>query len=66
MKLANTLTIMALAEDAANDAVKFESLMILKHGKVLFEDWYDTAAPDKPHAMHSVSKYIFPALASLD
>ena len=45
-----------LAEDAANDAVKFESLMILKHGKVLFEDWYGTAAPDKPHAMHSVSK----------
>ena len=23
---------------------------------MLFEDWYGTAAPDKPHAMHSVSK----------
>lgn len=45
-----------LAEDAANDAVKFESLMVLKHGKVIFEDWYGKAAPDKPHVMHSVSK----------
>ena len=45
-----------LAVDAADDAVKFESLMILKHGKVIFEDWYGKAAPDKPHVMHSVSK----------
>ena len=45
-----------LAGDKADDSVLFESLMILKHGKVLYEAWYGDAAPDKPHAMHSVSK----------
>ncbi len=45
-----------LAADAADESVKFESIMILKHGKVVFEDWYGDAAADKPHAMHSVSK----------
>ncbi len=45
-----------LAGDRADDSVLFESLMILKHGKVLYEGWYGDAAPDKPHAMHSVSK----------
>ena len=45
-----------LAGDKADDSVQFESLMILKHGKVLYEGWYGDAAPDKPHAMHSVSK----------
>jgi CubicO group peptidase (beta-lactamase class C family) len=45
-----------LAGDKADDSVLFESLMVLKHGKVLYEGWYGDAAPDKPHAMHSVSK----------
>ena len=45
-----------LAGDEADESVLFESLMILKHGKVLYEGWYGDAAPDKPHAMHSVSK----------
>ena len=45
-----------LAGDEADDSVLFESLMVLKHGKVLYEGWYGDAAPDKPHAMHSVSK----------
>lgn len=45
-----------LAGDQADDSVLFESLMVLKHGKVLYEGWYGDAAPDKPHAMHSVSK----------
>ncbi|MCQ2134412.1 MAG: beta-lactamase family protein [Bacteroidales bacterium] len=45
-----------LAEDAKDKSVKFESIMILKHGNVVFEDWYGGAAADKPHAMHSVSK----------
>ena len=45
-----------LAGDEADESVLFESLMILKHGKVIYENWYGDAAPDKPHAMHSVSK----------
>ena len=45
-----------LAGDEADNSVLFESLMVLKHGKVLYEGWYGDAAPDKPHAMYSVSK----------
>ena len=45
-----------LAADEADNSVRFESIMVLKHGKVLYEGWYGDAAPDKPHAMHSVSK----------
>ena len=45
-----------IAEDDTLEAVKFESVMIMKHGEVLFEHWYGDAAPEKPHAMWSVSK----------
>ena len=45
-----------LAADEADNSVRFESIMVLKHGNVLYEGWYGDAAPDKPHAMHSVSK----------
>ena len=45
-----------LAEDDSLENVKFESVMILKHGEVLLEQWMGEAAADKPHAMWSVSK----------
>lgn len=45
-----------LAADEADNSVQFESLMVLKHGKVVYEGWYGDAAPDKPHQMFSVSK----------
>ena len=45
-----------IADDEADPSVTFESLMILKHGNVIFENWYGGAAADKPHAMYSVSK----------
>lgn len=45
-----------LAEDSENDDVRFESIMVLKHGKVIYENWFGEAAPDIPHVMHSVSK----------
>lgn len=45
-----------IAEDDSLDDVRFESVMISKHGEVLFENWYGDAAADKPHAMWSVSK----------
>jgi CubicO group peptidase (beta-lactamase class C family)/predicted glycoside hydrolase/deacetylase ChbG (UPF0249 family) len=32
------------------------SLMILRHGKVVAEEWFGDHAADKPHALHSVSK----------
>ena len=48
-----------LAGDKADDSVKFESIMILKHGNVVYENWFGwriRKLDDKPHAMHSVSK----------
>ncbi|MDR1202565.1 MAG: beta-lactamase family protein, partial [Tannerellaceae bacterium] len=32
------------------------SLMIVRHGKVVYEQWFGDNAPDKPHVLHSVSK----------
>ena len=32
------------------------SLMVVRHGKVITEQWFGDHAPDKPHAMYSVSK----------
>ncbi len=51
------------AKDIANylDAVKqsgqdIHSLMVLRHGKVVFEHWLGDNAADKPHILNSVSK----------
>ncbi|MBQ0056144.1 MAG: serine hydrolase [Bacteroidales bacterium] len=45
-----------LAESDSIPVVTFESVMVLKHGKVVYENWINDAAPDKPHVMWSVSK----------
>ncbi len=45
-----------LADDEADESVRFESVMILKHGNVIYENWFGDAAADIPHVMHSVSK----------
>lgn len=45
-----------LAGDEADESVRFESIMILKHGNVIYENWFGDASADKPHTMFSVSK----------
>lgn len=35
---------------------ELHSLMIVRNGKVVYEDWFGEQAADKPHAMWSVSK----------
>lgn len=45
-----------LAEAESTPKVTFESVMLLKHGQVLLEQWMGEAAADKPRAMWSVSK----------
>lgn len=45
-----------LAEADNTENVLFESVMVLKHGNVVYENWINEAAPDKPHVMWSVSK----------
>ncbi len=38
------------------DSITIHSVMIIKHGKVLSEHWYNGQAADMPHKMFSVSK----------
>ena len=40
-------------KNAGND---IHSIMVLQHGKVLFEQWMGEGAPDKPHPLWSCSK----------
>ena len=36
--------------------LKVQSVMVLQHGKVLFEKWLNGGEPGKPHVLNSVSK----------
>lgn len=40
----------------APDSITLHSIMILKHGQVVFEKWFNGQSAEMPHAMHSVSK----------
>ena len=40
----------------APDSITLHSIMILKHGQVVFEKWFNGQTAETPHAMHSVSK----------
>ncbi len=38
------------------DSITLHSIMILKHGEVVLEKWFNGQTAETPHAMHSVSK----------
>ncbi|MBR3026664.1 MAG: serine hydrolase [Bacteroidales bacterium] len=38
------------------DSITLHSIMILKHGEVVLEKWFNGQTAEMPHAMHSVSK----------
>ncbi len=40
----------------APDSITLHSIMILKHGEVVLEKWFNGLSAEMPHAMHSVSK----------
>ncbi len=40
----------------APDSITLHSIMILKHGEVVLEKWFNGQTPETPHAMFSVSK----------
>ena len=40
----------------APDSITLHSIMILKHGQVVYEKWFNGQTAETPHAMHSVSK----------
>ena len=41
---------------AANTRTEFHSFMLLRHGKVIAEGWWDPYRPDLKHTMYSASK----------
>ena len=43
-------------EPQGRDHINLHSIMVLKHGKVVLERWYNGESADKPHTMWSVSK----------
>ena len=46
----------------APDSITLHSIMIVKHGEVIMERWFNGQTAETPHAMHSVSK-TFTAIA---
>lgn len=45
-----------IAHTDSVEGVMLQSVMIAKHGKVIYEKWMNGGAADTPHVMHSVSK----------
>lgn len=48
--------IMQFLEAAGNSKHEFHSFMLLRHGKVIAEGWWNPYRPDLKHTMYSVSK----------
>lgn len=49
----------------APDSITLHSIMILKHGEVVLEKWFNGESAEKPHVMHSVSKTFTAAAVGL-
>ena len=47
---------MQYRQAAIDGKVNLHSVMLLQHGRVLYEEWMGEGAPEKPHVLHSVSK----------
>ena len=52
-------------KDAEKQKLNIKSVMVLQHGKVLFEKWLDDGAPHIPHVLNSVSKTFTSAAVGL-
>ena len=55
----------AYLQDAANQKLNIQSVMVLQHGKVLYEHWLNGGAPEEPHVLWSVSKTFTSAAVGL-
>lgn len=54
----DSAAITALVEGANERGFDFHSLMIVRHGKVISEGWWEPYTADEPHMMFSVSKAV--------
>jgi CubicO group peptidase (beta-lactamase class C family) len=48
--------IRAYLADLKNNDIEIHSIMVVRNGKVVYEQWLDNHSPDSVHVMHSVSK----------
>ena len=48
--------LLTFLDSAAAGSHEFHSIMILRHGKVIAEGWWDPYSPDLRHTLYSVSK----------
>ena len=70
IKRAKTKSLMATAMDgylqaAADQKLNIQSVMVLQHGKVVYEKWQNGGEPGKPHILNSVSKTFTSAAVGL-
>lgn len=54
----SSAAIAQLLQDIQETNIENHSLMIVRHGKVAFEQWRKPYGPDLPHTMYSVSKSV--------
>lgn len=55
----------AYLQGAADQKLNIQSVMVLQHGKVLYEHWLNGGAPEQPHVLNSVSKTFTSAAVGL-
>lgn len=48
--------ISAFLDSIAKNKIEFQSLMVVRHGKVIAEGWWNPYRPDLKHTMYSLSK----------
>ena len=52
-------------QDAKDKNLNIQSVMVLQHGKVIYEKWLNGGEPQKPHILNSVSKTFTSAAVGL-
>lgn len=54
-----------LTADPTNNPVDIDSLLVARHGKLVFEEYFHGFDPERPHDMRSASKTFAPVLAGI-
>lgn len=57
--------VLALLDDAERKDLGLHSLMVLRHGHVVAEGWWEPYGPDRPHMLFSLSKSFAATAAGL-
>src|SRR5690349_14307476 len=60
-----TAALLAFLKDVQDSAMELHSFMLLRHGSVLAQGWWDPYRPDEPHMLFSLSKSFTSTAAGL-